>query len=285
MARQLNAVVHQPESVDEVVALLTEYGDDAKLLAGGTAMMILIRSGLLVVPHVVSLARVHETRYVDEDAGAVRIGATTTLRELAMSPLLRERLPLLAGTVALVANHRVRAVATLGGTLAEADYASDPPPVLIGYGARVRLRSVRGERSVPVAELATSFYETCIAPDELLVEVEIPPQPPGLHAVYLKFTTRSVEDRPCVGVAAFVGGALGGSPMEMRVVVGAARATPFILDVETSDPEALGSACAEAITPISDLRGSAAYRRRVIRALVMRAVSSAAAGETAAVRV
>ena len=273
--------VHRPESVGEVLALLAEHGDDAKLFAGGTAMMILLRSRLLAVQQLVCLDRVGELRSIDAAADAVHIGATATLREIADSPIVRERLPLLAGTASLVANHRVRAVATMGGNLAEADYASDPPPVLIGYGARARLRSLRGERTVAVADLITSFYETCILPDELLVDVEVPVAPPGVGAVYLKYTTRSVEDRPCVGVAAFAGATTAGT----RVVVGAVAARPAALDTDERDPDALGSAYADAISPISDLRGSAAYRRRAVKALVARAVRRAETGETAAVRV
>src|SRR5438552_1674786 len=200
-----SSIVHRPESVEEVLALLADHGDDAKLLAGGTAMMILLRSRLLAVQHLISLDRVAELRSIAATAGVVRMGATATLREIATSQVIREWLPLLADTASLVANHRVRAVATVGGNLAEADYASDPPPVLIGYGAHARLRSVRGERTVPVADLITSFYETCIAPDELLVDVEVPVGEAGVGAVYLKYTTRSVDDRPCVGVAAFGG--------------------------------------------------------------------------------
>jgi carbon-monoxide dehydrogenase medium subunit len=271
--------VHRPESVDEALALLAEHGDEAKVFAGGTALMILFRNRLLSVPHLVSLERVSELRSIVAGDDGVRIGAMTTLAEVADSADVRSRAPLLAQAVGLVANHRVRAVATVGGNLAEADYASDPPPVLIGYGASAHLASARGERTVPVDELLTSYYETCIAPDELLVAVEVPAAPARTNAVYLKFTTRSVEDRPCVGVAAFTG------PGVARVVIGAVGATPLAIDAGGLDPETAGEQAAAAVEPLSDLRGSAGYRRRAVRALTARALRRAAAGETAAVRV
>ena len=125
---------------------------------------------------------------------------------------------MLARAFSLVASPRVRNQATVGGVMADADYASDPPAVLAALGARVLLRSARGERTVDVGELIRGYYETCIAADELLVEVRVPPSP--ARAVYRKFRSRSSEDRPCVAVAA-VRGLTG-----LRVVVGAVAERP-----------------------------------------------------------
>ena len=125
---------------------------------------------------------------------------------------------MLARTFSLVASPRVRNQATVGGVLADADYASDPPAVLQALGARVVLRSASGERVVSVEELILGYYETCIAPDELLVEVRVPAAPE--RAVYRKFRSRSNEDRPCVAVAA------ARDADELRVVVGAVADTP-----------------------------------------------------------
>ena len=172
---------------------------------------------------------------------------------------------MLARAFGLVASPRVRNVATVGGVLADADYASDPPAMLAALGARVLLRSPSGEREVPVGELILGYYETCIRPDELLVEVRVPPEPE--RATYRKFRSRSSEDRPCAAVAA-VNGDDG-----LRVVVGAVAETPQDFpELCEGAPEEVAAGYAERIEPLSDSRGSAAYRRRVIAAEVRRAV-------------
>ena len=132
--------------------------------------------------------------------GELRIGAMVTHRTLERDPRVREGWPALARAFSLVASPRVRNQATVGGVLADADYASDPPAMLAALEARVVLRSPRGAREVAVADLILGYYETCIEPDELLVEVRVPPAPDA--AVYRKFRSRSSEDRPCVAVAA-----------------------------------------------------------------------------------
>jgi carbon-monoxide dehydrogenase medium subunit len=150
--------------------------------------------------------------------------------------------------------------------LADADYASDPPAVLAALRARVLLRSPRGDREVSVGELILGHYETCIEPDELLVEVRVPPQP--ARATYRKFRSRSSEDRPCVAVAAARG-------ERLRVVVGAVAGMPQDFpDLCDGDAAEVAARYAERIQPLSDARGSAAYRRRVIAAEVRRAVEA-----------
>ena len=189
------------------------------------------------------------------DRGELRLGAMATHRAVERAPATAAW-PVLRRAFSLVASPRVRNVATVGGVLADADYASDPPAVLSALGARAVLRSASGEREVAIGELIRGYYETCIAPDELLVEVRVPPQPEA--AVYRKFRSRSSEDRPCVAVAAVRDGDA------LRVVVGAARAAE------------IGAAYGERIEPIADARGSAAYRRRVTAVEVRRAVEAVA---------
>jgi carbon-monoxide dehydrogenase medium subunit len=167
----------------------------------------------------------------------------------------------------------------VGGVLADADYASDPPAILCALGARAVARSVSGEREIPVGELITGYYETSLRPDELIVEVRVP-RLTG-RAVYRKFRTRSHEDRPCVSVAA----ALGGDGL--RVVVGAVAGQPqefpeicSLAAVGRLDRELaveIGRRYAEAIDPLSDVRGSSTYRRRVIAVEVRRALEGLAA--------
>jgi len=257
-----------PASVDEALALRAEHGDDATVLAGGTFVGILMNQGFLAPAALLSLHGVGELRAIGEREGELRLGAMATHRAVERSALVRERWPALGDAFSLVASPRVRNQATVGGVLADADYASDPPAMLSALGARAVLRSPRGEREVTVGELILGYYETCIEADELLTEVRVPPQP--AKAVYRKFRSRSSEDRPCAAVAAVRG------DDGLRVVVGAVAETPQVFpDVcAEDDPATVAAGYAERIEPLADARGSAAYRRRVIAAEVRRAVEA-----------
>jgi len=208
--------------------------------------------------------------YVEAN-GDLRLGALTTHRAVELSPVVRERWPALAETFGLVASPRVRAQATVGGVLADADHASDPPAMLLALGARAVVRSVRGTREIPIDELIVGFYETSLEPDELIVEVRVPGGPH--RAAYRKFRSRSHEDRPCVGVAACRRAG------ELRVVVAAVAGRPQwfpeLCDAG-AEPADVGGAYADAIDPISDVSGSSAYRRRVIAVEVRRALEELA---------
>jgi aerobic carbon-monoxide dehydrogenase medium subunit len=256
-----------PASLDGALALRAEHGGDATVLAGGTFLGILLNQRLLSPTAYLSLGRVEELRGISVDAGQLRLGAMTTHSAVERSGEIRAGWPVLARAFGLVASPRVRNQATVGGVLADADYASDPPAVLMALGARSVLRSPRGDREVTIDELILGYYETCIADDELLVEVVVPPAPES--AVYRKFRSRSSEDRPCVSVAAARDGE------SLRVAVGAVAETPqsFPELCEGTAAE-IGAAYAERIEPLSDARGSAAYRRRVIAVEVRRAVEA-----------
>jgi carbon-monoxide dehydrogenase medium subunit len=273
----------EPTSLDEALELLARYGDEAKVLAGGTWIALVLRQGLLAPSLLVSLHRIAGlNNIVVNSAGSVHLGPMVRLRQAELAPLVRERLPVLATTLADVANVRVRHQATLGGNLGDADYASDPPAVLAALGAVVELRSRRGVRQVPVRELIVGHYTTVIEPDELLVDVAVPPLPPGAGAAYLKFRTRSHEDRPCLGVATVVALDPDGRCQQAEVVVGAVADRPqrfpdllAALVGQPLDPAAVAAVAegyAARIDPITDLRGSAEYRRRMIWVFVRRAL-------------
>jgi carbon-monoxide dehydrogenase medium subunit len=258
-----------PTSLEEALALRAERGDEATVLAGGTFLGILMNQGFLAPSALLSLGRVPELREIQVVDGELRLGAMVSHRRVERE--VGRGWPVLARAFGLVASPRVRNQATVGGVLADADYASDPPSMFVALGARAVARSVRGEREVPVEELVTGFYETSLEPDELLVEVVVPG---GEHrAAYRKFRSRSHEDRPAVGVAACR------RPGELRVVVGAVAGTPQWLP-ELCDPEAapaeVARGYADAIDPISDVSGSADYRRRVIEVEVRRALEEVA---------
>lgn len=289
-----------PTSLEEALELRTRYGDDATIVAGGTFIGILMSQNIMVPQVLMTLRYVRELAFIEDqrsDGSAqgtplhgrqdnpLRIGAMTTHREVERSAVVQQGLPILAHTFALVASPRVRNQATVGGVLADADYASDPPAMLNALNARAVARSLGGEREIPIEELITGYYETSLRPDELLTEVRIPRNVE--QAVYRKFRSRSSEDRPCVAVAA---ARIDG---KLRVVVGAVAERPqYFPDIcnVVSPPQGdgkerpydeqlnrevateIGRRYAEAIQPISDSRGSAEYRRRVIAVEVRRAL-------------
>jgi aerobic carbon-monoxide dehydrogenase medium subunit len=260
-----------PASLEEALALKAERSD-ATVVAGGTFVGILVNQRLLVPTAFLSLGGIPDLDRIDEEGGELRLGALATHRAVERSPLVRAKWPALAGTFALVASPRVRNRATIGGVLGDADYASDPPAMLVALGARALVRSVGGRREIPLEELIVGHYETSLAPDELIVEVRVPGGPH--RAVYRKFRTRSSEDRPCVGVAACR------RESELRVVVGAVSERPQFfpqLCEPDAEPAAVGRAYAEAIDPIGDVSGSPDYRRRVIAVEVRRALEELAA--------
>jgi carbon-monoxide dehydrogenase medium subunit len=268
-----------PSSLEEALALRAEHGDEATVLAGGTFLGILMNQGFLSPVAFLSLGRVAGLGGVRVTDGQLRLGAMTTHSTVERAELVRTGWPVLARAFGLVASPRVRNQATVGGVLADADYASDPPAVLAALGARVVLRSARGERTVGIEELILGYYETCIEPGELLVEVVVPPAPE--RAVYRKFRSRSTEDRPCVAVAATRDGG------RVRVVVGAVAEVPqqfpdvcALADDRALEPELrdeIARRYAERIGAMSDSRGSAAYRRRVTAVEVRRALEEIAA--------
>ncbi len=267
-----------PESLDEALDLRADRGAEATVLAGGTFLGILMNQGFLAPDTLLSLGQVPGLDRIEVVDGELRLGAMVSHRAVERSRAVQNGWPVLARAFSLVASPRVRNQATVGGVMADADYASDPPAVLAALGARVVLRSSRGERAVSVGELIQGYYETCIAEDELLVSVWVPPAP--ARAVYRKFRSRSSEDRPCVAVAAVRG--LAG----LRVVVGAVADRPqelpdvcALADSSLPDHELaseIGRRYAEEIEPMSDSRGSAGYRRKVIGAEVRRAVEALA---------
>src|SRR5688572_4216559 len=238
----------------------------------------MLRNRLIAPRYLISLNTVDGYRDVSYQPGeGLRLGALATIAQAERSQAVREHFPALAETYHQVANIRVRWAATVGGNLTEADYASDPPAMLTALDARVRAVGPRGAREIALGELFTDYYETALAPDEVLTEILVPEPPAGTRATYLKFVTRSSEDRPCVGVAATARLDERGACEDLRVVVGAVAGTPQRFpEVEAQARgerpsaalfKAIGDGYAQAIDPIEDVRGSAWYRQRMVGVL------------------
>ena len=266
---------HEPRSLDEVLSLRAEYGDEATIIAGGSFLGIIMNQRFFSPTMLVALRSVPDLHYIEADDSVLRLGAMTTHRAVERSEVVKDGWPTLAFNFSVVASPRVRNQATVGGVVADADYASDPPSMLAALGARVVAWSVRGkERVIPMEYFVLGHYETALEDDEIVTEVRVP-RSDG-RSVYRKFRSRSSEDRPCVSVAAAREN--GG----LRVVVGAVAERPqyfpeacALAEGERLDGELvaeIGHRYAQEIEPIADSRGSARYRRRVIAVEVRRAL-------------
>ena len=276
---------YHPASLDEAVGLLASLGEDAKVVAGATALTIMLRQRLIAPSALVHIGRLPGLDRIEVQGDELVIGALVRHRDVEQSPLVRERLPMLAHVFGVVANVRVRNAATVGGVLAESDYASDPPAAFLALDAVVEAYGPDGARRIPIADFFVAFYETAIAPTELVTGIRIPLLAPGSGAVYEKFVTRSSEDRPCVGVAAIVRLKPDGTYAEVRAAVGAAAETPQRFP--ELEREAIGQApddalhrriaegYAERIEPLDDMRGSAWYRTEMVKVWVRRAIEHA----------
>lgn len=274
---------HRPTSVDEASGLLATFGPRARLVAGGTAVAIVLKEGLLDVDHLIGLERVPLAAVAWRD-GALAIGAMATHQTLADHPVVHARVPVLAEVLGQVASRRVRNVATLGGNLCWAEAASDPPGLLIALDARVRVVSARGGRELPVRDLFRDYFTTTLEPDEVLTEVMVPAPPAHTGVAYIKFTPQSKADKPVLAVTALVRRA-GAHCVGATVVVGAAGPVPVTLpdaDAALSGGEMdeavvadVAARYADAVQPVADGRGSEAYKRRMVGVLVRRALGQA----------
>ena len=244
----------QPATLGEALALLD--AEDARPLSGGTALMLMMKAGVLRPKRLVSLRKLGLDRV--EANGTLRIGAMVSLRSLEKSKALETAWPVIPRALRTLSNVRVRNVATVGGALAHADPHMDLPPLLAALGARVAVSGKSGERTIPVEDLYAGYLETTLKPGEIITHVTVPAMGNG-RAAYLKCTTRSADDWPAVGVAVALGD-------EDRIFVSAA----------TDRPTRLANASAiEDLNIQGDLHGSAEYKKQLLRVCLKRAIGEA----------
>jgi carbon-monoxide dehydrogenase medium subunit len=262
-------------SVDEAIALLTEHGDDAKLLAGGHSLLPLMKLRLAQPTVLVDIGRIGELSSIADGGGTVRIGALTRHHDVANSEVVREQVPLLAEVAGQIGDPQVRHRGTIGGSIAHGDPASDLPAVLLALRGTVVARGPGGEREIAADDFFTGFLETALAPDEVLTEIRVPTVP-GVGWAFEKFNRRA-QDWAIVGVAAVLtNGSVG--PGVGLVNMGSAplRATG------TEDALRSGSGAADAAAradegtePPGDLNASPEFRRHLAQVLVRRALERA----------
>lgn len=275
----------EPKSLAEACALLAD-DPDAKPIAGGTALLNLIKHGLYEPKRLINLSKVENGASITYDPKAgLRIGALARIYDVESSPLVQRHYPALAEACHLVANIRIRNMATLGGNLAHADYQSDPPTPLVALNATVEILSRGGKRELQASDFLRGTYETALESDELISGLYVPPMPEGMRGVYVKFTTGSSEERPCAGVAAFAR-MKDNVCQELRLAVGAVSPKAVRLtqceqmargeELTTNLLNAISAVASQGIDPIDDIRGPADYKRHLVGVLTRRAIAAAA---------
>lgn len=276
---------HAPRTVDEVLDLLAEHGDDARPLAGGQSLVPLMSLRLAGPAVLVDVTRAGLDTVTTED-GWLTLGATVRERAAERSALVAERAPLLAAALPLVGHPAIRARGTVGGSLAHADPAGELPAVVVALDAEVVAASrARGRRTIAAADLYDGYFTTVLEPDEVLTEVRLPAPPPASGAAFEEVARRH-GDFAMAGVAATVTLGPDGSVAEARLALSGVAETPVrareaeaVLVGRVPDDGALAAAAEAAtagLSPPSDLHGSSAYRRHVAGVLVRRALRAAA---------
>ncbi len=274
-----------PESVESCVGVLAEHGSDAKPVAGGTDLLPQLKNRLLHPGFVVDLSGIGELSALETDAdGSLHVGSAVSSRALELAPAVRAAFTALAEGAGVVGSLQVRTLATLGGNICNAAPSADMAPPLLALDAVAVIAGPSGRRRVPMADFFLGVRRTVIQPDELLVEVVIPAQPAGSGSTYVRHTPRRELDIAVVGVASQLTIA-NGVCTRARIALAAVAPVPLRAtaaeallegrEVTSAVIEEAAAAAVESARPISDQRGSAEYRRHLVRVLTRRTLTTA----------
>jgi aerobic carbon-monoxide dehydrogenase medium subunit len=282
--------LREPETLSEAIALLDAEDPEVRPISGGTALMLMMKSGVFHPRRLVSLQQLEPdySRIESSGNGSLRIGALASLSQIEHSDAVRRVAPVIEKTMRHLSNVRVRNVARLGGNLAHGDPHMDLPPVLSSLGAKAIVVGPSSQREIMIQELFSGYYETVLKRDELITFVEVPPQV-GWSSAYIKCTTRSADDWPALGIACSLrieSGTIG----DVRLMISAAteRLTRLVSTekvlrgqkVNEAVFERAGESALAEAEVIGDSRGSAAYKSELVRVYVRRALRQAGLGVT-----
>jgi len=275
---------HRPASLEEAIGLLGEYGDEAKILAGGQSLIPLMRFRFAEPARLVDINRIAGLDGISEENGYLKIGALAREAALDRSQLVRERYPLLADTARVIADPIVRNLATVGGNLAHADPANDHPATMLAYRAELIARGPDGERVIPIDAFFAGPFEPALNPGEILTEIRIPAPGARSGGAYEKFE-RKVGDYAVAAAAVQLSLAEDGTVASAGIAttnvsfeLQRCAAAEAVLQGRQPDEAAIreaAQAAADAANPTSDLRGPADYKRAVTRTVTRRALQRA----------
>ena len=273
------------ETIEEACSFLSKYNGDAKILAGGTDLLVKMKHKQVTPRYLIDIKRVPDLSYIRQDeSGRVRIGVLTTIQTIKNSPVIKKKFSVLNQAASVLGTRQVRNLATLGGNLCNASPAAECAPALITLGAKARVIGVHGERLVSMEEFFVGPGETLLQRDEILTELLMPTLPDSTAGVYLKHSTRRV-DVAIVGVGAVI--TLDGKKcQDIKIALGAVGPTPFrakkaesiLRGQELSEEllEKVAEAASAESFPIDDIRGYTDYRRGMVEVLVKEGIKQAA---------
>ncbi len=269
-----------PTSLEEALALLQQHGPMAKILAGGHSLLPMMKLRLLEPEVLIDLRRVPGLDEIREENGYLHLGAMVREVELEEHPLIREKYPLLYETTRWIADPQVRNMGTVGGNLAHGDPGNDHPATMMAYDAQLVVVGPRGARVIPAREFFLDFYTTALEPDEILTAIRIPIPPPRSGGAYEKLE-RKVGDYATAAVAVQLSLAEDGTLSYVGIGLTNVAHVPLFaarscahLQGQPPTPERIDEAAqmaSEDCNPRSDLRGSAEYKRAMVRELTRRA--------------
>jgi aerobic carbon-monoxide dehydrogenase medium subunit len=274
----------KPKGIGEAVELLRRYGDDAKLLAGGQSLVPMMKLRVARPKYLIDIHRIADLNYIHEETGQIRVGAMTRHVQIEESRLIGEKLPILREAASEIGDAQVRNRGTIGGGLAEADPSGDYGAVVLALNAEMKCIGPRGERTIPAADFFTFAYTTVLQSDEILTEVILPIPNSGSAGVYLKLervagdfaiASAAVQlsldpNAACnqIGIGVTGAGTVPQKAMSVETLLRGRKITPELID------EA-GRLIQEGAEPIEDLRGSAAYKKKALSAILRRALRTA----------
>ena len=273
-------------TIKEALDLLDKHRDDYKIICGGQSLLILMRQGLVAPENLIDIKSVEELSYIKfSSKTGLRIGATTTHREIEKSSVIKKHFPVLVNMEENLASIQTRSWGTIGGNLAHADPAGDPGPLLMALDARLSMANKKRIRTLPLEEFFIDFFETALEEGELLLEIQVPPVPPMTATAYEKFNIIK-NDQPIVSVAASLTLEEDGLRCkDARLVLGGAAPVPLrAMEAERMLKgkkitenllEQVGSKASEEADPVADIHASEEYRRHLVKALTKRTVKKA----------
>jgi aerobic carbon-monoxide dehydrogenase medium subunit len=274
----------RPNTIPEAIALLEQYGDDAKILSGGQSLIPMMKLRLARPGYLIDINRIAGLSYVREEGGFLRIGGLTRETELENSPLIRAKYPIILDTARVIADPQVRNLATVGGNLAHGDPANDHPATMLALGAQVVATGPSGERIIPIEEFFLSLFSTALQQAEILTQIRIPVPPARSGGAYLKLE-RKVGDFATAAAAAQLTVDEGGTAQKVGIAltnvgpkpVKARKAEDFLRGKKVDAASIVQAAqlAAEESQPSSDLRGPAEYKKGLVKELAKRALSRA----------
>jgi carbon-monoxide dehydrogenase medium subunit len=277
----------EPEDLVEALSLLKDYGDDARVIAGGQSLLILVRQGLLRPQVLISLHRIAALREIKFEEKHVTVGAMATQRQISSDDRIRSALPALAEAAFRVGSIHVQNLGTVGGNISHAEPNGDSAPALISLGASVLATSQRGERNIPLDEFFRGPFENALEAEEIVTRVHVPLAVDGASSIYVKHVQRAV-DRATVGIGVQLRIDKAGVCADARVGVGGAGPSPFratraeaVLKGEKISDALMDAVAAEVSAmcdPLEDSHGPAEYKRKMAGVFVKRAIRELHAG-------